>query len=70
MTKPVEMILSDALAVALTAPDAEARWLAGEPVFAGLPLDQAEQNRQKQDAGDRQYIGQLLEHMKTTSNLV
>jgi len=36
--------LGAALAVALSTPDAEARWLAGEPLFDGLPADKAEQN--------------------------
>jgi Fe-S-cluster containining protein len=36
--------LSPALAIALTVPDAEARWLAGEPLFNAAPPDNAEQN--------------------------
>jgi hypothetical protein len=34
--------LNQALAAALRHDDSEARWLAGEPVFAGVPVDQAD----------------------------
>lgn len=34
--------LTQGLAVALTQDDAEARWLAGEPVFAGVEIDEAD----------------------------
>lgn len=34
--------LTQGLAVALTVEDAEARWLAGEPVFASIEVDQAD----------------------------
>lgn len=34
--------LTQGLALALTVDDAEARWLAGEPVFAGVEIDQAD----------------------------
>jgi hypothetical protein len=39
------MNLSGALAVALATPEIEARWLAGEPLFAAVARDDAEQNQ-------------------------
>jgi hypothetical protein len=39
------MVLTPALAIALATPDAEARWLAGEPLFDAVPQDRSEQNQ-------------------------
>ena len=39
--------LTHALDVALKTPDAEARWLAGEPLFADVAMDRGEQQSQK-----------------------
>jgi len=41
-TRHVE--LTQSLTIALAMPDAEARWLAGEPLFDGVQQDSAEQN--------------------------
>ena len=45
------------LLVALETPDAEARWLAGEDIFAGVAREQAGLAEQEQN---RQIIGQLV----------
>ena len=39
--------LNQALAVALRHDDSESRWLAGEPLFAEVPADHAEQSNQQ-----------------------
>lgn len=40
--EPLTVELHGGLEVALTEPDAEARWLAGEPIFAGVALEQGD----------------------------
>ena len=47
----------DALLVALETPDAEARWLAGEDIFAGVAHEQVRAAEQEQN---RRIIDQLV----------